>query len=37
MDKDNIKPTLMEYFVPLNHKFILEQIEKLKLDTYTKH
>lgn len=36
MDKNNIKSTLTEYLVPLNHKFMLQQIQHLQLDKYVK-
>lgn len=36
MDKDNIKSTLTEYLIPLNHKFMLQQIQQLELDKYVK-
>jgi hypothetical protein len=36
MDKDNIKSTLTEYLIPLNHKMMFQQIQKLELDKYVK-
>jgi hypothetical protein len=36
MDKDNIKSTLTEYLIPLNHKFMFQQIQQLELDKYVK-
>jgi hypothetical protein len=36
MDKDTTKSTFMEYLLPLDREFLLKQIEKLKLDRYTK-
>lgn len=36
MDKNITKSTFMESFFPLNHEFLMKQIESLKLDKYTK-
>jgi hypothetical protein len=36
MDKNNIKSTLTEYLIPLDYKFMLQQIQHLKLDKYVK-
>lgn len=36
MDKDTTKSTFTEYLLPLDYEFLLKQIEKLKLDKYTK-